>query len=83
MHAATVHLRLSPVMSGRHCFIDVIHPLGSYDLSASSSAWILEGRGLMKAHHLGLSASMSLTVHIAQLWVSGLVPIYCKKQLIR
>ena len=65
------------------CFSHCLSPLGlilflSPFLCRSLS---LEGQGLMKISHLGLSAPKFLIFAHVQLWVSVLITIYCKKKL--
>jgi hypothetical protein len=52
-------------------FLDVLIPTVSYNLHISLSS---EGRDLMDISHLGLSVPVSHSLHIAQLWVSDLLP---------
>lgn len=41
----------------------------------------LEIRGLIKVSYLGPSVPESMTLQSVHLWVSLLIPIYCKKKL--
>lgn len=50
-------------------------PIGSHTLSSLlQSSLSPERRKLMETFHLGLNAPKSLTLHTAQVWVSGFVP---------
>lgn len=67
------------VLAARHCFLDATLPACSFTLSTSSSSQLLKvwGEGFPTKDWAFLS------LRIAQLLVSILVPIYCKKKLLR
>lgn len=71
-HAAIVSefMCINPVVSGRYCFHNVIHPSGSKSPLQHSSL-SPEGEDLIK----------TLILFTVQLWVSVLVPILCRTEL--
>lgn len=82
-----VHIYISAIVSERHCFSEVIHPVWLYHLSASSSLWIIEPWGEVMINErvgkdipLRTECWVPLSLYTAQLWVSVLVPIWKRKK---
>lgn len=69
-------MRISPVVSGRHCVFEIILSLlaPAFPPPLLHRSVCLEGSGLMKTSYLELT-----------LFSPGclLIPVYCKKQLLR
>lgn len=77
-----VHMYINPAVSETHCCLGVFNPLRLFIvcLPLLRSSLSPEVRGFIKRFYIEPSVSKSHSLYIVQLWVSLLVPIYCRKK---
>lgn len=79
------HMCSFPAMCRKHCVFEVTQHLlflQSFHFLSCNDIWALGGQSVLEMSHLELSILDYCSLHLDQLWVSGLTAIYFKKNVV-